>query len=90
MMREILRLQAAQDCVQRRLLLFAGDRVRYGQAQTTFGTTTGKHLAAIGGRHAGTETMLVDSLSVRRLKCSFHCRVLLCLFFISQFGVKIY
>lgn len=44
--------------------LLAGDRVRNSQAGTAFGTTTGQNLAAVGGRHALTETMLVDAFAV--------------------------
>jgi len=48
------------------------DGVANGKAVTTLGTTTGKHLAAIGGAHATTEAMLIGFLAVRGLECSFH------------------
>lgn len=59
--------------------LLSGDGAGNGEAQTAFGTTAGEHLAAIGGGHAGTEAVLVNSLAVRRLERSFHCRI--CLIF---------
>ena len=57
--------------------LLAGDRTAHCEASAAFGATTCKDLASVSGRHSLTETMLVNSLSVRRLKCSFHCRILI-------------
>ncbi len=66
--------------------LLAGDAAAYSKTQTPLGTTAGNHFAAIGGRHSFTEAMLIYSLSVRRLKCSFHCRMLIfvCIFTIRS------
>ncbi len=68
--------------------LFATEMVGNGEAQTTFGTTTCKHFATIGCRHSFAETMLVNSLSVRRLESSFHL-IILFLFYYPLFGVQI-
>ena len=53
--------------------LLLAQMVRYRQMKATFGATTGKDFAAVGGRHASAETVLVDSLAVGGLECSFHC-----------------
>jgi hypothetical protein len=42
------------------------------QSLAPFGTTAGQHFAAVFGRHPGPETVVVEFLPVRRLKCSFH------------------
>lgn len=57
--------------------LLAGDRAADREAQTTLGATAGKHLAALGGGHTLTEAVLVNSLSVRGLECTFHCLYLI-------------
>ena len=54
--------------------LFAAEVVAYGEVHAAFGATTGKNLAAVGSRHSFTETVLVNSLAIRGLECSFHCR----------------
>ena len=38
--------------------------VGYGEALAAFGTTTGQHVAAIGGFHAETEAVLVHALAL--------------------------
>lgn len=43
------------------------------QALATFGATTRQHFAAVLGRHPATEAMVVQFLTVGRLKRSFHC-----------------
>ena len=48
---------------------FVGD----GQFLTTFSAAGSQDATAISGLHTLTETVLVVSLSVVRLKCSFHC-----------------
>ncbi len=53
------------------MLAFVG----YGKALAAFGTTTGQHVAAIGGFHAETEAMLVNALALRRLIGAFHIKV---------------
>lgn len=40
---------------------------------TSFGTAAGQELTTILGRHTGAETVLVDALTLGRLKRSFHC-----------------
>ena len=47
--------------------------IRYSQLLATLCATRCQHLAAIGGSHSLTETVLVDSLAARRLISSFHC-----------------
>lgn len=58
---------------QRANLLLAVDFVGYRQFLAAFCPAGGQYAATIGGLHAFTETMLVVSLSVVRLECSFHC-----------------
>ena len=53
--------------------------VRNGQFLATLGATGSEHAAAIGCQHTFTETVLVLSLAVVGLKCSFHC-CYICLF----------
>lgn len=54
--------------------------VRNGQFFTTLGTAGSQYAAAVSRLHAVTETMLVVSLSVVRLECSFHCSYAVFLF----------
>ncbi len=68
--------------------LLASDRVRNSEAVTTLCTATSKHLAAVSGFHSFTETMLINSLSVRRLVCSFHRFIFLLVIFNFKFGVQ--
>lgn len=42
------------------------------QSFPAFGTTAGQDFSAIFGRHAGSETMVIELLAVRGLECSFH------------------
>lgn len=53
-------------------LLLRGYAVGDGEVLAAFGAATGKHLAAVGCRHALAEAVLVNSLAVGRLECSFH------------------
>jgi len=46
--------------------------VRYGQALSSFGTAGGKDFAAVRGGHSCLEAVLVPSLSIGGLVCSFH------------------
>lgn len=67
--------------------LLAGNRRRDSEAQTAFCTTACENLTAIGCWHSFTESVFVNSLSVRRLERSFHCAMMLfCL--LSQFRVQ--
>lgn len=43
-----------------------------GQALTTFGAATAQHLTAVLGRHPATEAVVVQFLTIGRLKRSFH------------------
>lgn len=58
--------------------LFAAEMIGYGERIAAFCTTTGKHLATVGGCHSFAEAVLVNSFTVRGLECSFHC--LFCFF----------
>lgn len=60
-------------------ILLACDRFAYSKTSTTLCTATSEHFTTIGGRHAFTETMLVNSFSVRGLKCSFHRSIIVML-----------
>jgi hypothetical protein len=53
------------------LSLVAG-LVTHSELMATLLATGGKHLAAVGVFHAGTEAVLVLSLALMRLKCPFH------------------
>ena len=54
-----------------------------GQLLATLGAAGSQHAAAIGSLHALTEAMLVISLSVVRLECSFHFLMLLLIVSVS-------
>ena len=58
-------------------LLLGSDTIAYCKVKTALGATAGKHLTALGGGHSFTETVLVNSLSVRGLECTFHCLYLI-------------
>ena len=62
--------------------------VRNGQLFATFCTTSCQYATAIGSKHTLTETMLVVSLTIVGLECSFHfCyAVFLFLIYISLSG----
>ena len=62
-------------------------RIRDWQTVTTLCTTTSQHLATIGSLHSLTESVLVNSLPVWRLVCSFHCCIFFC-FYYFKFGVQ--
>ena len=53
--------------------------VGYGQFLTSLCTTCGQYAASISGRHSQAKTMLILSLSVGGLECSFHLIYLLLL-----------
>ena len=54
------------------LLLLAMNFVRHGQLLATLSATRCQYATAVGCLHTLTETMLVISLSVVGLECSFH------------------
>ena len=62
--------------------------VRNGQLLATLGATRCQYLAAVGGSHSLTESVLVDSLTARRLISSFHCFSSLLYGLISRDGLK--
>ena len=57
---------------QRGLCLHAIVFVRNGEFLSALSATCSQYSTAIGGSHSLTETVLVSSLSVRGLECSFH------------------
>ena len=57
--------------------------VRNGQLLATFCTTSCQYATAISSLHTLTETMLVVSLTIVGLECSF--RFLLCYFFVFRY-----
>ena len=61
--------------------LFAGNRRRHGKTCAAFGATACENLAAFGGWHTLAETVLVHSLAVVGLKCSFHCCISFLLYY---------
>lgn len=63
--------------------------IAYGKVNATFGATTGEDLAAFGGRHSFAETVLVNSLAIRGLECSFHCLYSVFSFLYAHFGLQI-
>lgn len=56
--------------------------VRYGELLATLCTTCSEDATTISGQHALTETMLVVSLAIVRLKSSLHC---ICFFIIAYY-----
>lgn len=54
--------------------------VGYGKFLATFGATGGQDATAIGGLHTLTEAVLVITLAIVGLECSFHSCFLSCLF----------
>ena len=62
------------------LLVLTMNFVRHGQLFATFGTTSGQNATTVSCLHTLTETMLVVSLSVVGLECSFHFRYAVFLF----------
>lgn len=64
-------------------LFFAVYFVRNGEFLATFSATSGEYATTVSGQHTLTETMLVVSLSVVGLECSFHCDMLFLIFYCS-------
>ena len=66
--------------------------IRHSQLLAAFGTTGSQNAAAILGGHPLTETVLVHSAAIVRLKCSFHCVYMLFMLLFalvsSAFGVQ--
>jgi len=58
--------------------LFAVTLVRNCEFLATLGAAGGEHAAAIGCQHTFTKTVLVLSLAIVGLKCSFHFRIFSC------------
>ena len=57
------------------------DGIADGEALATLGATAAQDGTAPAVFHAGHETMLVDALTIVRLKCSFHDKT----FFFAKF-----
>ena len=69
-----------------RLVVLECCLVWYSQLLATLSATSSQYLTAIGSSHSLTETMLVDSLTTRRLVSSLHCHSCICfLLFCSAF-----
>jgi hypothetical protein len=49
--------------------------VRNGKFVSAFSSSAGKYPSSIGSFHSAFETVLISSLSLRRLKCPFHLRL---------------
>ena len=73
---------------QRGLCLHAIVLVRNGEFLSALSATCGQYSATIGGSHSLTETVLVFSLSVRGLKCSFHLRIYVLCYYSHEFGLQ--
>ena len=73
---------------QRGLCLHAIVLVRNGEFLSALGATCSQYSATIGGSHSLTETVLVFSLSVRGLKCSFHLRIYVLCYYSHEFGLQ--
>ena len=61
-----------------RLVVLECCLVWYSQLLATLWATCSQYLTAIGSSHSLTETVLVDSLTTRRLVSSFHCHSCIC------------
>lgn len=65
---------AAYACAQvRGGLALAVYLIGYGQLLATLGAACGQYATTVGGLHTMAETMLVVSLAVVGLECTFHC-----------------
>lgn len=62
--------------------------VRNGQFLSSFSTTCCQYSAAVCSSHSLTETVFVLSLSVRGLKCSFHCYIFFYVIILTNSGCK--
>lgn len=64
--------------------------VRNGQLFATFCTTSCQYATAIGSKHTLTETMLVVSLTIVGLECSFHfCYAVFCFWYTYHWAGKV-
>ena len=61
-----------------RLVVLECSLVWNGQLLATLSATCSQYLTAIGSSHSLTETVLVNSLTARRLVSSFHCHSCIC------------
>lgn len=73
---------------QRGLCLHAIVFVRNGEFLSALSATCSQYSATIGGSHSLTETVLVFSLSVRGLECSFHLRIYVLCYYSHEFGLQ--
>lgn len=63
--------------------------VRNSELLSSLGAACSQHSASIGCSHSFTESVLVLSLSVRGLECSFHLFIFFTLLFAENQGAKI-
>ena len=78
----------AGDTPKNLFLLLAVYLVRNGEFLSALGATCSQYSATIGGSHSLTETVLVFSLSVRGLKCSFHILIYVLCYYSHEFGLQ--
>ena len=71
------------------LCLYTVVFVRNSEFLAAFGTTCSQYSATVCGSHSLTESVLVSSLSVRGLECSFHFSYILFML-LSGFGLQNY
>jgi hypothetical protein len=82
----------AAFCRRNRLLargLFAVVLVGYGQLLAAMSAARCQHATTILCSHSLTEAVLVHSSSVVRLKCSFHCLIIILLFIFTLWAAKL-
>lgn len=70
------------------LCLHAVVFVRNSEFLSALGATCSQYSTTVGGSHSLTETVLVFSLSVRGLKCSFHLRIYVLCYYSHEFGLQ--
>ena len=64
--------------------------VRYCQLLAAMSAARSQHAATILCSHALAEAMLVYAATIVRLKCSFHCLILIYLLYVHTFGLQNY
>ena len=70
--------------------LFSVVLVRYCQLLAAMSAARSQHAATILCSHALAEAMLVYAATIVRLKCSFHCLILIYLLYVHTFGLQNY
>ena len=69
--------------------LFSVVLVRYSQLLAAMSAARSQYAATILCSHSLAEAMLVHATTIVRLKCSFHCLILICLLLFTLLGCKI-